>query len=253
MKTSASLLLLLLGSTLAGGCSVGAHVAAGYTQVAVSGDLGLTTGTGGVSNVQDIEPAFGLGDDQGSPYVRAEADLGFARLTGSAFRFEESGEGVIDGAFGNIPSGTQTRSNLEFTNVKASLGFDFGLGPVSISPGLALDVFDMQFVARDPVSQATEEFDDVLFLPLLNLGAEVELFGIAAAAEIGYLKTPEIDNAETEVLDFEAMLRWDFGSNLGVFAGYRYIDLQGEGETGGDSVDVNFQVSGWTIGGMLRF
>jgi hypothetical protein len=249
---------LLLGSLLAvafagSACSVGAEVGGGYTQMSVSGDLGLTTGSGGVTDKQDIETAFGLGDDRGSPYVRAKLDLGPLVMNASAFTFEEDGEGVITGDFGNIPTGTQTDSHLEFTNFKASFGFDFGIGPVTLAPGIAVDVFDLSFVARDPVTQATEEFDDVLFLPLLNLGASVDLFGLGVGAEIGYIKTPEIDGAETEALDAEALVRLDLGSHLGLFAGYRYIDLQGEGETGGDSVDVSMQVSGWMIGGLLRF
>ncbi len=255
MKNPILLSICFLACAAAAGCSAGASVQLGYTQMAVSGDLGLATGALGVpsSAHQDIESAFGLGEDQGSPYVRAQADLGFAVLTGSGFQFSEEGTGQLNADFGGIPSGTPVESSLEFANAKVSMSFDFGIGPVKVSPGLALDVFDVDFSARETTFNNTEEVDQVLFVPMLFLRAEAELAGIKGIAEVGYLKTPEVDNAEAEVLDLELLAEVQLMTNLSAFVGYRLIDLEGNGESDGDSFDIDMQVSGWTVGGVLRF
>ncbi|MCA8963771.1 MAG: hypothetical protein H6838_03270 [Planctomycetes bacterium] len=255
MKNPALLCICLVLCAFAGGCSVGASAQLGYTQMAVSGDLGLTTGALGVpsSAHQDIESAFGLGDPQGSPYVRAQTDLGFAVLTGSGFLFSEKGTGRLDADFGGISAGTPVESSLDFANAKVSMSFDFGIGPVKVSPGLAVDVFDVNFRARETSFGNTEEVDQVLFVPLLFLRAEADLAGVKGIAEVGYLKTPEVDNAEAEVLDLELLAEVQVVSNLSAFVGYRLIDLQGKGDSDGDSFDIDLQVSGWMIGGVLRF
>ena len=113
--------------------------------MAVSGDIGLSSGIGGLpaSAHQDVDSAFGLGDSQGSPYGRAQLDLGVPVLTVSAFRFEEQGTGELSGSFGGIPASTSIESELSFTNIKASATFDIDLGPVKVAPGLAVDVFDL--------------------------------------------------------------------------------------------------------------
>lgn len=255
MKSPRLLATCLVLLAVTGACSVGASAHVGYTQMAVSGDLGLATGALGVpsSAHQDIESAFGLGDPQGSPYVRGQTDLGPVVLTGSGFLFSESGSGQLNADFGGIPSGTPVESSLDFANAKLSATFDFDLGPVKLSPGLGLDLFDVQFSARETTFGNTEEVDQLLFVPLLFLRAKAELGGIAGVVEVGYLKTPEVDNAEAEVLDLELMAEVQMASNVWAFAGYRLIDLQGNGESGGDSFDIDMQVSGWTIGGSLRF
>ena len=62
------------------------------------------------------QTAFGLGDDRGSPYVRAKLDLGPVVMTASAFTFEEDGEGVITGDFGKI--NTSAKNGAENRSVR---------------------------------------------------------------------------------------------------------------------------------------
>ncbi len=238
-----------------GGCSAGASAMVGYTQMAVSGDIGLSTGIGGVPSTarQDIESAFGLGDEVGSPYARGQADLGFAVLTASGFLFEESGSGVLNSDFGGISASTPVDTTLDFFNAKASLTFDIGVGPVTLAPGLAVDVFDVEFTARETTLNTSESIDELLFAPLIYLRAEVELGGLTGIGEIGYLQTPEVDGAEATVLDAELMLQLELASNLGLFAGYRLLDLDGYGESGDESFDIDLQIRGWMVGGVLRF
>lgn len=240
-----------------GGCAGGASAHVGYMQVAVSGDLALTTGAGGVSSMaqQDIESAFGLGDDQGAPYVRAEAGAGVVTFAGSGFLFSDSGTGTLNEDFGGIPASTGVESSLDFANAKLSATFDLGLdiGPVKISPGLAVDLCDVQFSARELTLGTTESFDELLFVPLLFLRTAVELDRFRGVVEVGYLQTPEVDGGKSTVLDLELLAELQLVGDLSAFVGYRLIDLAGYGDSGGDSFDVDLQVSGWMIGGALRF
>lgn len=227
----------------------------GYTMMAVSGDIALSSGTGGVGTnaSQDIESAFGLGDDQGSPYVRAELDLGSPVFTLSGFTFSESGQGVLDATFGGISASTPVDTELDFANVKFSMTFDIELGPVTLAPGLAVDVFDLQFKATETTLGNSEEIDEIVPVPLLFLRAQADLGPFTLVGEGGYLDTPEMDGAEGKVLDLEARLDWQVLPMLGLFAGYRRIDIDAHGETDTDSFAVDLLVDGWVIGGGFRF
>ena len=92
-----SLLLFLL--SVLGSCgSAGAKLYGGYTQMQMSGTVALDTSVGGVplGTIQaDFDDDLGLGDEVGSPYLRAEIDLGTIVLTGSGFFFEEDGSGLL--------------------------------------------------------------------------------------------------------------------------------------------------------------
>lgn len=255
MKTLLLTLVGLAGAAALGGCSVGASAYVGYTEVGVGGDIALTTGSGGTPATahQDIESAFGLGEEQGSPYARVQGDLGFVTLTGSGFLFSEDGTGTLNADFGGISASTPIESSLDFANAKISATFDFGIGPVTISPGLAVDVCDVQFSARELTLNTTESVDELLFVPLVFVRGEVELGGIAGIVEIGYLQTPEYDDAKSTVLDVELLAEVEVAGNFRAFAGYRLIDLEGYGETDGDSFDIDLEISGWMIGGALRF
>ena len=110
---------------------------AAYAQLSLDGDIGYRNGATTASIEQDIESAFGLGDDQGTPYGRVMVDVGVPVLAVSGFQFEESGTGYLQADFGNVPAGIGVDSDFEMTNAKASLAFQIDLGPVAISPGRA--------------------------------------------------------------------------------------------------------------------
>lgn len=247
---------VLLALLPLGACSsVGVTGQVGYTQMQVSGNLALTSGTGPVSaaSEQDIGSAFGLGDRQGSPYLRAQADLGVPVLTLSAFQIEESGAGTLESTFGGLSTNTPVRSDLEITNAKASLTFDIGLGPVKVSPGLALDVFDLYFKATETQFGNSETIDELIPFPLLFLRAEAGLGPVSCVGEIGFLETPEIDGAKGRVLDLDVMVEWSVLPLVEVFAGYRLIDIAARGQTDTESFDADLQIDGWVLGGGIRF
>lgn len=237
-------------------CSpIGWTVQAGYMQLAVGGDIALANGTGGTGGApkQDVGTAFGLGDRRGSPYLRAQADLGSFVLTASGFELRESGQGSLDASFGGLPAATPVATDLTFGCAKLSATYDIDLGPVKLSPGLAMDVFDLEFRAEELSLGNAEVIDEVVGVPMLLLRAEAGLGVVDLVAEVGYLETPRIRNSEGRFVDAELMAACSILPLVHLFAGYRFIDIDGTGDTGTESYGIDVQVRGFVLGGGLRF
>ena len=232
-----------------------AHAQAGYAQLAVDGDLGYVSGSTTASIRQDIQSAFGLGDDQGSPYGRVSIDTGVPVLTVSAFSFDESGTGVLQANFGDSPlltAGTPVQSELEMMNIKGSYLFQIDLGPVAISPGIAVDYFDLDVQVRDLIGIANESVELQAPVPLAMLRAEVDLSVVSAMVEVGYMRV-DVDEISGSLLDLEAMLMVHPTSMIDLFAGYRMLALEADGEIDGDTFDTDIQIGGLIFGGGIRF
>lgn len=227
----------------------------GYAQMAVSGDVGYVSGTSTAAVRQDVESAFGLGDDRGAPYVRAALDTGVPVLSVSAFQFSESGRGNLNADFGDIislPGGVPVSSELDFTNVKGAYAFQISLGPVAISPGIAIDWFDIDMTVRDGIGITTENVQLQAPVPLAFLRGEVDLGIVSGLLEVGYMEYG-VDDLDGKLLDIEALLQVHPTAMLSLFAGYRSLNLQVDGELDGDTIDTDLTVSGFMLGGGLRF
>jgi hypothetical protein len=252
MRTTPLLIPLALCCT---GCWIpSVAVQAGYTNLATSGSMALSTSGGslGAQPQRDIGSSLGLGDHRGNVYARAELDIGSPVVTASAFQFDEQGSGILDGSYGAIPAGTQVYSDLSITNLKGSLTFEIGLGPVSVAPGLALDVFDMDMVVQDGIGN-TEEVDVLAPIPMPVLRAEVDLGVIGAVGEVGYIDIPRIEDVEGRFWDAELLIEYRPAPLFFLFAGYRHISMDGRGETDGHEFGLDLELSGWMIGGGLSF
>jgi hypothetical protein len=251
-KILLSLVLLPFVATLPACFGFGAQAQVGYAQLALDGDIGYVNGTSSGSIQQDIESGFGLGDDQGSPYARAKLDFGVPNLSISVFNFEDDGEGTLNATFGNVPAGIPVRSDFELFNAKAAYAFEIGIGPVSISPGIAVDYFDLAIDVRDAFGISSENVELNGPLPLAFLRGEVDLGIVSAVVEGGYI-TADIDDVEGEVLDLEAQLVLHPTDLIEIFVGYRSLELELDGEIDGDSFDTDIQISGFMVGGGIRF
>ena len=254
-KTLAACGVLLLTAAACAPVRCKAH--AGYTQVAVSGDMALESGGSSSGNPptssQDIESAFGLGDQQGSPWLRMEADFGVTVLTASGFWLRETGTGVLDENFGGLPTATPVASELDLGCGKFSCTFDIELGPVKLAPGLAVDVFDLEFRVTEISLGNREEIDEILAVPMLFLRSEASLSVFDFIAEVGYLDTPEVDGNEGKFLDVEAMVECAVFEHGSIVAGYRLLDLDANGDADEDSFAIDLQIRGWFVGGGTRF
>lgn len=225
----------------------------GYAQLGLDGDFGFVDGTSTASIQQDVESAFGLGDDQGSPYARVALDLGVPHLSASGFIFEDDGTGTLTANFGeNLTAGTAVDSEFDLAAAKIALAFDIDVGPVTVSPGVAVEYVDLQMSVRDRIGIATEEVDLQAPIPLAFVRAQVELGPVTLLGEGGYLQV-DVEDVDASLLDLEFMARVHPTEWLHVFGGYRLLRLEGDGEVDGDSVDLDLDLAGWVVGGGIRF
>lgn len=245
-----TLLLASLALMTVPACSVPTvAVQAGFAQLSLDGDIGYVQETAMVSIDQDAK-AFGLGDKQGSPYVRGQVDFGMPVLTVSGFSFEDEGQGTLGATFGTLAQGVMVNSTLEMQALKLSYAFDIGFGPVAISPGFAVDYFDLLIEATNGL--ITERVDLNSPFPLLFLRATVDFGTVGAFVEAGYLGA-DVDDVDGALLDIEAQLLVRPWSALELFVGYRYLQLQLDGLIDDDSFDTDLTISGLIFGGGLKF
>lgn len=254
-QTMCRLLLSLLSVTLTACVPFGVSGHIGYAQMNVGGELALSSGSGSNATAidQGIESAFGLGAQQGSPYFRGEVDFGAPAVTASVFWLRESGQGQLADSFGGLAQGATVASRLDLTVAKIATSYDFDLGLVTLSPGLLFDVFALDFQASEQTFQSREEIDDIAFAPMLFLRGETGFGPINAVAEIGYLEFSGIQGRGGQFLDFEAMVEWSPVPLGHVFAGYRYISIRGQGDSGSGDFATDLQIQGWMLGGGFRF
>jgi hypothetical protein len=250
MRTRTLLLASLVLMTVPA-CSVPTvAVQAGFAQLSLDGDIGYVQNTETVSIGQDAK-AFGLGDKQGSPYVRGQVDFGMPVLTVSGFSFEDEGQGRLGATgFGRLKPLGAVNSTLEMQALKLSYAFDIGFGPVAISPGFAVDYFDLSIEATNGL--ITERVDLNSPFPLLFLRATVDFGTVGAFVEAGYLGA-DIDDVDGTLLDIEAQLLVRPWSALELFVGYRYLQLQLDVSIDDDSFDTDLTISGLIFGGGLKF
>jgi hypothetical protein len=226
---------------------------AGYAQMALDGDVGYVNGASSASIAQDIQSGFGLGDDQGVPYLRAQVDFGVPVLAASGFMFDEQGSGTLQADFGNnLTAGTQVFTDFTLNCAKVSYAFEIGLGPVSISPGLAVDFIDLSVKAQDSVGIFTEDVQLTAPIPMGFVRGQLDLGVVAAVAEVGYMQV-DVKDVNAKMLDLEAMVQYRPIDWVDLFVGYRSLQIEATGLIDGDQVDLDIGLSGFLIGGGVRF
>jgi hypothetical protein len=242
-------------------CSApGIEVDVGFMQTQLSGDITFddladTLDVGAV----DVEQDLGLNDPSNSFYGRAEIDLTFPHITVSGFQYDEVGTGVLSAGFGGINANVPVRSEVEASNVKAALTFDFDIGPVRISPGAALSVLDFNLTVTDITGIGSlvgapeqETFDEVLPIPLAFVQTEVDLGIASATVDVGAIDV-EVQDVDGTFVDVEALLKihpWDHTS---FFVGYRLISADVDGSFDDERFTGDLALQGWMIGGGLKF
>ncbi|MBK8980600.1 MAG: hypothetical protein IPM29_32250 [Planctomycetes bacterium] len=257
MVHRATLLSLLALGAVACGCSApGARVHLGYMQSQVSGELALAPSSGlPLTSPLAIDVESGLGLDEPAPsvLVRAELDAGPVRVTASAFQYSESGSGTLTSSFGNIPINADVDSDLDFVALKTAATFDIlDLGPVRISPGIGVDLFDMKASVTERLTQTTEDVDELFPIPMLFLQGEVEVGPVGAIVDIGGMDVGYGDFSGT-FIDIEALVYYEPVEHVEVFAGYRWISLDADGTVDDQDFVADLVIQGWFLGGGVSF
>ena len=248
---AAVLALLLLGSTSCVDLRARAHAA--YMQPQLSGDVALASTTLPATLGADVQDDLGVDTEQ-SPYVRLELGTGIVNVTASAFQYGSSGSGVLDANFGNITAGVPVNSDIDVLNIRGAVTFDLiDLGPVRISPGLAVDYTDLDFEVRQTTGgTAIERLEVQIPAPLLYVQAEADLGPLIANIDAGGMKV-DLDEVDGTFWDIEAMLRYAPAEHFEIFGGYRLILVDGQGTVDGQAYDADVELSGWFAGGGISF
>ena len=233
----------LLGACAARPPAVTAAI--GYTRLAVRGELALD------GDAQDVGGAFGLGAQRSSPYVRADVDCGVPRFAVSGFWIHEQGDGVLAAPFGGLPAGTAVATDLDLGNAKLAAVLATQLGPVTVAPGVAVDVFAIDFRASSSPGNR-EEVDEVVAVPLPMLRLEAEAGPLALRAELAWLDAHAL-GVDARFADAEAALAWRLGRSGGLLAGYRLLIADAEGDSATDAIGIDLAVRGWFVGGAVSF
>jgi hypothetical protein len=233
---------------LGGACApVAATAQVAWSRLHLEGDLALVAG----DPAPDVESAFGLGSDQACPYVRAFATWGVPEFGAAGFLLREEGAGVLDQSFGGLPAGTPVETKLELGVAKLTAAAALHAGPVTVSPGVLVDVYAIDFRASNGGNR--EEVDDVVAVPRPFVRASVPFGAFVATAEIGWIDLPDSVGAGGRFADVEALLEWRAHASVDVFAGYRLVAADAEGGSDSDAVDLDLRVSGWFLGAGVRF
>ena len=251
---------LLLAASLSCAClfagCASAKIAtqAGYTQLHIDGSVALesTQAGPGADVEQDIGSGLGLGDDRGSPFVRVDVDFGWPVLTASGFTFHELGQGVLRADFGGLAQATPVSSELDFGCLKLAAVCDVEIGPVTLSPGLAFDVFDFDFRVSDQFGNS-EVIDELVGVPLLFARAAAYLGAVQLMVEGGYVEGLSGETEGDAFFDLEGQLRVCVSPSLHLLAGYRFLGVDATGDTGTEVFGLDLQVHGWFVGGGFTF
>jgi hypothetical protein len=226
---------------------------AGYAQLSLDGEFGYSSGSSTAAVRQDIGSAFGLGSEQGTPYARAEIDMGTPVLAVSGFLFSDEGTGTLIANFGNnLTAGTTVDSKFDLSCAKISYAFQIPIGPVSVAPGVAVDYVDLSINMRDQIGIASEDVQLQAPLPMGFVRARLDLGVVEAIAEGGYVQV-DVQDITAKLLDVEALVRVKPDDWLDLFVGYRKFQFQGDGLVDNDSFNIDIGLSGFLVGGGVRF
>lgn len=233
------------------GSCVGIKAFGGYTQMQLSGTLALNDAgnSSNLDNIQnDVEDDFGLGDQVGAPYVRGEIDLGAITLTGSGLTFSETGMGTLSQPFGDVPAGTAIDTDFELLNLKGAIGLDLiDLGAVRISPGVSVDVFDIDMRLENPATLEFEQVDTLAPVPMLFVQGEVSFGPVGATLDVGFMDA-DFDEIGGTWIDIEGLATLNLVPAMEIFAGYRYISIDTTGDADGQEYAADLELQGWTLG-----
>ena len=256
--------LLVRGGLLAlaalGGCASEdplVLIDAGLFAPTFDGTVALSDTTSTSMGDVDVGSDLDLGGTEHVPMVRAEGDLGPFLLTASWFSTSQDGTGFVNADFGDITAGSTVDTEIDASIASGRAIFDFiDTDLVKTGLGVAVDYVDLELRAEEDTFGISEDIDIQQAVPLLaahgavriplpiDMALRLDLHAAGIAAEFG-----DVDGT---MLDLEAVLRGEW-SWFGLFAGYRYILVDIEGEIDDEFFDGDVNLSGWQVGLTVRF
>ena len=224
----------------------------GVARLALDGDVALGPSGGGVDiDSIEIDTGDSLGIDSFSetPYVRLQVRHEKATITLSTLWYNQTGSGVLQQNFGDLLQGTSVSTSAEIVDLRLAMYYDLvDERRFSISPGVGFDYLSMEFSATGAGS--TEWIDDSFLMPMAFVRTAIDLgSSIDAMFEIG---ANFVDVGDT-LVDFDAIIRWNPLPLVELFAGYRFILFDGDGQSADRGWQADILLHGGMIGLKLPF
>jgi hypothetical protein len=219
-----------------------------------TGDIALQNAAGSLSlgqNQNDLDRNFGLSDTEPSPYVRLQMDKDRHRVRLHGFAVDGDGEGVLAGAYGNIPAGTPVNTSMEFFAIAGNWGYQLLRGEnYRFAAGAQAGYYALDVAARSAAGREEVETDVVVPMPFLELEG---LFGSLTIGANVALMSADLGDGSGRYLDAEGYVRWSAAKDFDFFAGYRYVVLDAYGRATSRDFDADVDVEGLFFGAGIRF
>lgn len=225
----------------------------GYLLLSPEGEFAVSDS--GVGTRVDLEDDLPYDDSEN---LMAEAALQFGpfRLTGGYLPIEFSGEGVLkqDIEFNGETYDADTRAASDVKIDLYDVGLTFNLlnfddTPVrlQLGPEVAVKVIDadLSFDGETQGVARSESLSETVPIPTLGLRGRVGLADwVALVGRAGYM-----EYKDNSFLDADAQVEFSPVPLTGIFAGYRYFDVQVDES----DLLIDAQFSGPYVGAFLRF
>lgn len=256
MNTKIPTFLALCATTFLAGCmpTARAYVGAAFTRA--KGDAALQN-AGGTLNLDatqaDLGDTFGADETQTTPYVRAELEWGPQRLRLSGFRHESSGSGTLTADYGDIASGTNVAADFEMWNFTGAWTWDFlPTDMFRLGLGAQVGYSSIDLTVSQVGGPAFERVRTDNYVPMPVIDAEVDLGVVAVGGSLGGFEV-DLGDADGRYWDGELFVRACPGSMVEFIGGYRYLSFDNDGRADSRDFNAEIEVTGWFIGGGIKF
>lgn len=194
------------------------------------GDLGLQDSFG-FSTIVDFASDLGVDDPDSNFAWDLRFQLGPTFLRVSGFSIDSSSLETANQAitFGDISVlvGELIDTELQIENFKVQLGFtlfnleDHGL---NLAFSIGLDVYQIDVSIVDVADLVSDEIDEELLIPIVGVHVELPLGDFLLTADASGFSI-EVSGVEVDYFDADISLTWMPINNVGIFAGYRLIEV----------------------------
>ena len=150
--------------------------------------------------------------------------------------------------------GSTVETDIEIMNFKGAVTFDIvDVGPLRLSPGVGVDLFDIDMTinATAPVV-ASERVEILTPVPMLFLQTELDFGLVGATLDTGWMSL-DLGDVKGTWIDIEGLANFNVFGPFELFAGYRYISIDTEGEADGQAFEADIELQGWILGGGISW
>lgn len=247
--------LLLLASLLASCAPQVFRADAGVMFLQSRGDVALQNSGGSLSlggSRNELPDALDLGDAQPSPFVRLIADWDeHHRVKLGLTGFGEDTTGTLQSDFGNIPAGSAVSTSMDYFAGTLAWSYDLVPGETfRVAPGVQAGFYSMNVAARSGAFR--EKVTTDVIVPEVYLDGEANLGPVALFANLGVMSA-DLGDADGRYVDAEAGVALRPVRQFEFIAGWRHIVMDAIGRASSRDFDSDVYVTGWFIGGGVRF